>query len=636
MKFRKVCALGLSILTAGSLLLAGCGGTSGGSADSTQPAQEQTTPAATETPAETDGADAAADGQEAEAETEAPEAEEELTAEVTEDTTFSYLLSHTVDAYFVDKYEDAPVVSYWLDKVWKVDGEPAKVAIEFTQPTGDMRDQITTLIATGEYPDVFDMGAVNATVSELYDQGMIIDLTDYVAKYMPNYTAWMESHPEYKSRMMNDGKILQLYNVGDMGEDPWGGFMYRRDWLVKYGKNPDTGKAFTGGWQDDAKTVWEDDVVFPSGGSDPRTISDWEFMFEAFKEAIETENIDGGYCFQNYFLGYHPTGDLCSSFGGSFGFYIDKKGVVQNGYVEDGSRAFLQCMNTWYEEGWMDPTFEERSSDVVWTSIDTAGVWSGKVGLWYGLESSLGNNMDNGDAATSDICVFGACQPVNDKYGDKSVQGVEPFAFFQNSPVTAPVVVTDKAEAKNLPALLTAIDYLYSDEGAVLATYGFSEEQQAELQDEFYSSFGLDKGRYSVREEDGEEVFVINREALDKEAGLNDASNINWVIHRNPKAVVDRGYSELVQHAKDEMSYYIGTGCLMNANVTSALTADQADAAGLITGPLNTYVSQSAPDFVTGRADIDDDAAWEEFKDTVEGFGAEDYVGYLNEALGVE
>ncbi len=628
MKFRKVCALGLSILTAGSLLLAGCGGSDNSAADNTQPAQEETAPAAEETGAAEEG-----ETQEA-SETEA-EAEEELTAEVTEDTTFSYLLSHTIDAYFADKYEEAPVVSYWLDKTWKVDDEAAKVAIEFIQPTSDSRDQVTTLLATGEYPDVFDMGSVNATVTELYDQGVVIDLTDYVDKYMPNYKAWMDEHPEFKSRMMNDGKILQLYNVGDMAEDPWGGFMYRRDWLVKYGKNPETGKAFTGGWQDDAKTVWEDDVVFPSGGTDPRTISDWEFMFEAFKEAIETENIDGGYCFQNYYLGYHPTGDLCSSFGGSFAFYIDKEGVVQNGYVEDGSRAFLQCMNTWYEEGWMDPTFEERSSDVIWTSIDTAGVWSGKVGLWYGLESSLGNSMNNGDEITSDICVFGACQPVNDKYGDKSAQGVEPFAFFQNSPVNAPVVVSDKAEAKNLPALLTAIDYLYSDEGAVLATFGFSEEQQAKLQNEFYNNFGLEKGRYSVTtNEDGEEVFVINREALDAEAGLNDASNINWVIHRGPKANVDRGYSELVQHAKDEMSYYVGTGCLMNTTVASSLTAEQADAASLITNPLNTYVSQEAPNFVTGRTDIDDDVAWQEFVDTVEGFGAEDYVDYLNEALG--
>lgn len=48
------------------------------------------------------------------------------------------------------------------------------------------------------------------------------------------------------------------------------GYEYRRDWIVKYGTNPTTGEAFTGGYTDpDDPDSWEDDVVFPSGGSDP-------------------------------------------------------------------------------------------------------------------------------------------------------------------------------------------------------------------------------------------------------------------------------------------------------------------------------------------------------------------------------
>ena len=581
MNLKKITALGLSATMAASMLLTGCGGSAS--------------------------------------------SDEEMNS-------FTYFLSDSCETYFAEEYEDAPAVKYWLSKEWDVDGTPTKVSIDFITPTsGGGRDQISTLIATGEYPDVINMAYVANTVNELYDEGVIIDLTDYVEKYMPNYMAYMEEHPTYKKQMYNEGKILQLYAVANGSEDPWGGFCYRRDWLVKYGTNPETGEAFTGGWVDEEKTVWEDDVVFPSGGTDPVTISDWEFMFEAFKKAVETEAIDGGYAMQNYYLGYHPTGDINAGFNGSCNFYLDQEGVVQDGYVEDGTRAFIECMNYWYEQGWMDPQFEERSNDVVWTYIDTAGVYSGKVGLWYGLESQLGNDLETADYPETDgICVYGAAQPINDKYGDASVQNVEPWAFFMNSWVSSPVVITNKAEEKNLPALLTALDYLYTTEGSMLHTYGLSDTQQAEVQDELYKEYGLD-GTYTIgTDEEGNTCYYLVN-VTDIESGLNDAVAANFVVGLYNRQNYVKDYSELVQRAKKQWTIYDGTGCLMNTSITSKIGTEYSDRVSQITTPINQYVSTAIPDFVTGRTELND-GTWQEFCDTIEGYGAAEYVDILNEA----
>lgn len=68
--------------------------------------------------------------------------------------------------------------------------------------------------------------------------------------------------------------------------------MYRRDWIVKYGKHPQTGQAFTGGYTDPNDVdSWTDDVVFPSGGTDPVYISDWEWMFGSFTEAMAASGL---------------------------------------------------------------------------------------------------------------------------------------------------------------------------------------------------------------------------------------------------------------------------------------------------------------------------------------------------------
>ena len=99
--------------------------------------------------------------------------------------------------------------------------------------------------------------------------------------------------------------------------------MYRRDWVVKYAEpteyvwdwdsayvqenghpavtpleaavasgNLEGWKAnevteFTANPGDDPDNTYTDNVIFPSGTGDPLTISDWEWMFEAFDAALE-------------------------------------------------------------------------------------------------------------------------------------------------------------------------------------------------------------------------------------------------------------------------------------------------------------------------------------------------------------
>ena len=554
-------------------------------------------------------------------------------------TEFTWLLDITPDSYYYVDYEENPVAKYWENMEWTSDGTTAKISIEFDEPlAGSETDHFNNMIATGEYADVMGMQNASDTPASLYDQGVVIDLTDYVDKYMPNYKQWLEDNPVYArqmtSRIDGEDRILMLYNVNDAVGSPWECFMYRRDWLAKYGTNPETGEAFTGGWNED-KTEWTDDVVFPSGGTNPVYISDWEWMFDIFTKALEAEGITDGYAMQMMYTGYYEDGDLTSSFGGGrIGTYVTADGQTAYGGDTDSARAYLECMNTWYENGWLDPEFEENSSDTAFFTIDIDSVYNGKVGMWIGVTNQLENMLATGadpEAGLDDICVKGAAQPINDIYGTDECKNVIPDTFYQNTMFTSGVVLTDKAEAKDIGKLLTAIDYFYSREGSKMLTMGLDADQQAEAQDPLYIEYGLDDGAYSVETRDGEEWLVAAPEIMTTD-GLLDAACGMRLVGLGAQKNKDIGYSAGQMESMDQSIMYEATGNLGVA-YTGLLSSETSAELSLVNTSVDTYLAVSIPDFITGRSDINDDAEWQAYCDELESLGAHRMSEEINKCL---
>ncbi len=607
--------------------LTGCGGQA--SSDSTgKPAGEETAGAAEE---KVDAADDAA------ASEETPSGEETAAAPVDERSTdFTFLNSVAENTYFYEEYEDNEVVQYWLDRDWEVDGNPYRISIDFSSlPAGSERDVMNTLIATGEYQDVISMTYSAETAPALYEEGVVMDITEDVYKYMPNYVQWMEDHPEYATRMTNkvDGedRILQLYTVGDIAEAPFSGYLYRRDWLVKYGKNPETGEAFTGGWQDDEHLAWEDDVVFPSGNTDPIYISDWEWMFDIFQEALKGEGIDDGYAFQLYYAGDTSVGGLVSSFtNGNSYYYLDEEGKCQHGFTSDGYRAYIECMTEWYSRGYTNQNFEENANVMFW-KIDDTITFAGKVGLWYGTSGCYGNMMATDTDIARDMCAYGAPYPINDVYGDEDAKGNDPCCFLGGLVLNGSYCITDKAADKNLPALLTAFDYLYTHEGGILRSRGFSKEQVEETNSEFYPKWNLQDGAYSYEDIDGEDWIVINP-AMNEE-GVKGAAAMIRVPGLTVNDHVDLGYNPVGRRSYELWTMYENSGYL-TSDITGLLPSDVSDVTSLNTTNIRSYIAMELPNFITGRTDIHDDAAWKAFCDGLMVFDPDAYRDAVNEVLG--
>ncbi len=528
------------------------------------------------------------------------------------DTTFTWwIYSGANSAYYVD-YQENPAIQYTLQKTYGP--EDKKLAFEFWQPApGKEADNYSTMLVSGDLPDIID-AVICDPPPIMVEKGYALDITEYVERNMPNYVALVHSNETNlkNSVFMVDGEehYYSLSTILDAPEDVFQGYQYRRDWIVKYGTNPETGAAFTGGYTDENDPdAWTDDVIFPSGGRDPIYISDWEWMFEIFQKAMADLGITDSYCMSLYYPGFTWSGGLLSCFGGGVNlWYQDENAQVHFGGDEKYFRAYLECMNVWYEKGWLDPDFYQRTSDAFY-SIDDTAVRQGKVGMFIGIQSELGGRLDMNDGGfTEGIFVAGAPYPINDVYGDADCQNKIPTCVMGGGLVSGGILVTPSAKDKDLDTLFAYLDTFYTEEGALIKNLGLNAEQVKEFsKNSFYSDNGLENGSYFINDEGKYEKApavaldsgnLIGAIAFTKCPGLQLQKN------------VDLGLSDTYQYSLDQWSKYPNTGFFQGSITTNMMTSEDIQKQSDIQGRVLEYMTNNAVKFITGEKDIQSDDDW--------------------------
>ena len=529
------------------------------------------------------------------------------------DTSYTMWLYSGADSMYYSDYADNPVVQYTLSKTWG--SQDKAINIEFWIPaSGTQIDNYNTMIGSGDYPDILD-GSISESPKTMYEQGIILDLTEYIDLYMPNYKALLERNPGIKSNITfnvdGQDRILAISCIYEDYPYNFQGTMYRRDWIVKYGTNPETGAAFTGGYSDPSDPdSWTDDVVFPSGGIDPVYISDWEWMFEIFDRAIAAEGIADGYCTSIYYPGFTWNGGLVSCFGGGTAMWSADPETDECRFGGDSShfRAYLQCLNTWYSNGWLDKAFSERTADIFY-DIDSTTVRQGKVGLWVGQASQLGGRMDLNDGGATEGIYVASCQlPINDIYGTDADKFVEPDCVFGTSRQGTIYYLTSNMANKDIEAICSYFDYFYSEEGSALRTLGLNAEQAAELGSGQYESWGMNDGAYTIGENGR---FVRDSVIVNDSGTLKDAVNAIKLPGLTLVSSVDEGYAESYEHSLQLWNTYPNTSFFQGTSVTSNMSIEDQNTHTAIQAKVLEFMSINAVDFIKGKTDPYSDVDWD-------------------------
>ncbi len=609
------------------------------------------------------------------------------------DNTVSWWITMTDgNGVYYDDYEDNPAVEWLNQQYWdtengglgtKEDGTPLKFTFQ-VPISGSETDNFNTMMSTGEYTDIIDLAMSTDTAATMVDEGTLLDITDYVEKYMPHYIEYLDKNPEQKALLTHEDENgdTRYYEIGAIKEEndvPWGGYMYRRDWLVEYAQptayvwdwdsdyvkenghpavtpleeaqasgNMEGWKAnevteFTSSEGEDPKNDYTDNVIFPSGTSDPLTISDWEWMLDAFKKAIDDKGFSGNtdaYCTTVYYPGFFGMGDLVSSFGGGTGVW--SKDADQNVYfsgTSDNFKTYLECLNTWYNNGWMDTRFETRASDMFF-SINQTGTAQGQVGLFYGTSASLGDTIRVTCADPTDqqkAYVMPCAVPINDKYGTDAQKFVTPDAFYQGSRIAGRIGITEALEDKSeetIAALFTFLDWMYTREGALVRSIGLSQEQidSVDLENNLYEEYGIEGGAYDVSEnEDGKTVYTFH---YDTSGDLGNALKFTRMVvgaeltgaGADIDYVLDKGETEVQQHATEQWTKYTSTASLYDYN--NQFTTEQNEVYSEINQAVNDYMNQNTPNLIKNGLD-----GWDAYVEAINALHPEELTEVYQEVM---
>jgi hypothetical protein len=500
---------------------------------------------------------------------------------------FSFWNRSTPNNYYAS-YDDAPVTQF-LNKKFNV-------TLKWEQPpTGEEQNALSLMFGTGEYSDAIDMSYYSGSIQQLYEEGVIIDVSQYL-DYMPNYKAYMDAHPDYKRAQYTDGgQILQIKGP-TVSPIAWGGLVYRKDII----------NTMTGG-----------SPAYPSGNASPTTIADWEYMLTLMQQYFQAAGMADSAPLIIPFNGYFGFSELTNSFGVAVGNYIGADGKVHYGMIEEGFYNYLKTMRDWYAKGWIYKDFASRTQDPFYLP-NTSLTYGGAAGIWYGLSSQLGDVMSmpeyglifEVDALKSPIWAAGG------------ITEAPPFGV--TTPGEAGMTGTAiAASCKNIPKLLTIIDFFFTEEGSMLKTYGVNAEQGA-ADIPVMANNGLSDGLYSMK--DG--VFAWNPKTTIAGGDID----YSFLVGTLYPGIDNRawGNREIEVEANELWTAYSDSKLTKLPSAISLTTEEQQRTAVIYTN-VTDYANAKISRFIMGN-DTLDDAAWADFKAQLLSLGINDYVSIYQAA----
>ncbi|WP_310225155.1 extracellular solute-binding protein [Paenibacillus qinlingensis] len=302
------------------------------------------------------------------------------------------------------------------------------VKVDFQHPAiGSEKEQFNLLIASGNLPDVIEYNFTTypGGPEKAIADKVIIPLNDLIDKNAPNLKKYLAEHPDLKKDISTDsGAIYSFPAIGVGHSDVSSGFVMRKDWLKEL--NLQT----------------------------PETMDEWTTVLRAFKEkkGVKTPlTVTRDELKADRFIG---------AYGISNSFYLDN-GKVKYGPVEQSYKQYLTQMNAWYKEGLLDVDFATQDAKAKDSKITNAG--SGAFIAFIG--SGMGKYLNAIPANDKTFDLVPLQHPVLQK-------GQEPNVFVAAFEYRGDGSAAITPSNKNAAQTAKWLDYLYSDEGNILKSFG--------------------------------------------------------------------------------------------------------------------------------------------------------------------
>lgn len=291
------------------------------------------------------------------------------------------------------------------------------------------RDQFSLMTSSGDFPAVMN-GAANMYTfgpDSAIDEGIFINLLDYVDEYAPHYAAIINSSKSLFNEVSTpEGNLVGFYSF------------YEYD---KFGGRGDKGYLIRKDWMDDL------------GLETPTTYDELHDVLAAFRDE---KGADAALVLPVSAMNDFITGGFCAT----NGFYV-VDGEIKFGPMEQGYREYLELMNQWYEEGLIYKDYYNFANEIMFDGLDMLG--AGRTALFF---NEVGIMQTYAELSGDPDMVLEAIAPVSKEKGGV----IYPTEFRRTCVDNCRWTLTQNCE--NPEIIIQVADYLYTEEGILLANYG--------------------------------------------------------------------------------------------------------------------------------------------------------------------
>ena len=552
MKKMKLFALLLTLAMVLSLA-AGCGNAESAASKESAAPQESTASAAApeEAAPETPAAEEASAEETSMEETAAlPELEPYEANE--EHTEISVLFQYP--AFFQSFFPEGWISSEW----WTVMGERTNTTFDLREISNlEWSENVNLLCASGDLPDlVTNMGSVysGGLTAAIRDE-MIIDIAPLVEENAPYYyRAVTQDDYTLKTCITDDGQMGAMYPILEEPFPVTNGLWIRQDWLDELGKEIPT-------TTDELKTVLE--LFRDNYGADA-----------GFFQMIRANSGEAGFAAEGVWNAFGPTS-----------FYLDDQGTIQYGPMQDYYYDYLGYFKDLAAENLFltsDMTDQKANNLFASGSIGLEGDSPDNIPSYLAL-------LDPEEAAKAKLVPMRALGEATE---------YSPIATYVSNDGGGNVSISTNCE--NPEAVLHALDYLFTDEGTVLSSYGIeglSYEVNAEGKPEFT------------------DIISANPDGIPVRAALGYFCNpglpgyIDYARNQSSWDDVQKSAFDIWNSA------YTGSSKTVDINALT-LTQEELDAISVYKSDMVTYVTEWVNGVVFGDTPLDD-ASIAEFQNTM-------------------
>jgi putative aldouronate transport system substrate-binding protein len=441
-----------------------------------------------------------------------------------------------------------------------------------TVTAAEAGDRFQLLQTSSDLPDIILPVPNNgsSTIDDAIADGWAMDMTNLIAKYMPNYRAYLESHEtDRKYIAANDGTVKCAANVagddnGYRGELQWAGLAVRTDLIEKAG--------YTGPLE---------------------TIDDYHQMLLTCKQ-----NLDGLtaplYVGPN---GYGINGAFLSAYGVTNSI-MQLDGKVAYGPVQAGYGQWLEEMRTWFSEGLIDPNFDTVGGlDVYRAPASVVG--TNQSVCFTTIYSCVGTLMPmvQGIIADPTAVITGVVNPVLNA-GDEPML-INVGTGSGGGTTTGNIYIS--ADCKNPELAAKWLDFMLTEQAMVAGQYGKEGVQ-----------YTLDTAADAPFKYVYNEGYQTEEERVTK-LGTPGVGYYNWSTGAQSSAAQMEGlvatyaaqgleFSDTYQDLLDTKELWDGQGYIDNL-LNIVPTGDEAAAVATIKADIETRVAEYTVQYIKGQTD---------------------------------